>query len=83
MNGKAVNINSLISGSSSTLEQKSSFPVNPFALNHSPFVGLLSALREKLNLAGYHGRHLELGSCLWEEEEGGEGGVHPPSLLTK
>lgn len=82
MSGKAVNINSLICGSS-PLEQKSSFPVNPSALSHSPLVGLLSTLRENLNFAGYHGRDLELGPCPWEEEEGGEGGVHPPSLLTK
>lgn len=82
MSGKAVNTNSLISGSS-LLEQKSSIPVNPSALSHSPHVGLLSALREKLNFAGYHGRDLELGPCPWEEEEGGERGVHPPSLLTK
>lgn len=82
MSGKAVNRNSLISGSS-LLEQKSNFPVNPSALSHSPLAGLLSALREKLNFAGYHGRDLELGPCLWEEEEGGEGGVHPPGLLTK
>lgn len=81
MNGKAVNINSLMSGSG-LLEQKCSIPINLSALSNSP-LGLLSAFREKLNFAGYPVRDLEPGLCPWEEEEGGEGGVHPPSLLTK
>lgn len=82
MNGKAVNIKRLVSGSS-LLEQTCSILSNPFATSHSLLVGLFSAFREKLNFAGYPVRNLELGLCPWEDKKGGEGGVHPPSLLTK
>lgn len=79
---KAVIINSPRNGNGLS-EQERRVPIKPFTGSRSPLVCLLSAVREKLNFAGNAAWDLGPGLCPWEEQEGGEGGVRPPSLLTK